>query len=188
MKGDPMSYTNRSGSWWPTPEEEHAAAAARRASDPNEHLSEILKPVKHRGVQSVALLGLEDEREKMADLVNADGQDDGIENLQKLGRAIQAAVDASRMSHPMIMGKDKDDHEISQAETKRRINWCIDIAREVRADLRWSLGRICEMLPRLLSDFLDGTFYEHFNEQRKFFAKKKLSRGLERQQRRMVGK
>lgn len=180
--------TNRSKPWFEQPAEERAAAAARRAADPNEHLSEILKPVKHKGIESVKGLGLEFEREKMADLVNADGQDDGVENLQKLGRAIQTAVDATRISHPMFLGKDKTSHEISQAETKRRINWCIEIALQFRFDLRWSLTRICEMLPRALADKLDGTFEQNFREHRKFYARKQVPKALQRAQKRLVGK
>lgn len=179
-------YTNRSGSWFPAPDEAHAAAAARRAADPNEHLSEILKPVKHKGVEAVKLLGLEFEREKMADLVNADGQEDGVQNLQRLGKAIQTAVDATRISHPMFLRQDRASHEISQAETKRRIQWCIDIALQVRFDLRWSLARICEMLPRMLADKLDGTFEQNFREHRKFFAKKQLPAALKRAQEREI--
>lgn len=181
-----MSDTNRFGSLFPRPDEQHAAVAVRRAADPNEHLSEILKPVKHKGIESVKLLGLEFEREKMADLVNADGQDDGIQNLQRLGQAIQTAVDATRISHPMFIGQDKTSHEISQAETKRRINWCIDIALQVRFDLRWSLARICEILPRLLADKLDGTFEQNFKEHRKFYAKKQVPFALQRAQKGLI--
>ena len=168
--------TNRAGSWFSRPEQ----SAVSRRRDPNQHLDSILRPIKERGIQSVALLGLETEREKMADLVNADGQDDGRANLQKLGLAIQKAVDASRISHPMFIGADPRSHQISQAETKRRIGWCIDIAQQMRFDMRWSLQRICEKLPLLLDHFLEGTFEQHLHERRGFYARNKVPAGLKR--------
>ena len=112
-------------------------------------------------------------QEKLGDLVNHDPKE-----MRRLGLAIQKAVDASRMAHPQLIG----DHKISQAETKRRIAWCVDIALQVRFDLDWSLARICEKLPHLLDDWLEGTFEQNLKEKRKFFAKGKTPAGLKRAQ------
>jgi len=171
--------TNRSGSWNPTPEEQDAAAIARRKMDPNQHLDQILAPIKERGIQSVDLLGLDTMAEKLGDLVNLQ-QDDGRENFKKLTLAIGKAIDASRIAHPHMIGQDPSDHQISQAETKRRIHWCITIAQQMRFDMKWSLTRICEKLPLLLDHWLEGTFEQHLHERRGFFARGKTPAGLKR--------
>ena len=171
--------TNRSGNWTPSPMEQDAAAHARRQMDPNQHLDQILAPIKERGIQSVALMGLETERDKLADLVNIK-QEDGPANLKKLGLAIQKAVDASRMAHPSFVNTDPNESNISQGETKRRIQWCVDIACQMRFDMKWSLTRICEKLPLLLDHYLDGTFEQHLHEGRSFYARGKTPAGLKR--------
>lgn len=166
--------TNRAGRW--TSEQEvDAANAARRQADPNQHLDQILQPIKQRGIQSVASLGLDTLHSKLADLVNHDPK-----QLKRLGLAIQKAVDASRIAYPMFIGTDASDHTISQAETKRRIEWCVDIALQMRFDMKWSLVRICEKLPLLLDNWLDGTFEQSLHERRGFFARGKTPAGLKR--------
>ena len=113
--------TNRAGGWFQTPkQQQRAMEVARRREDPNQHLDEVLRPIKERGIQSVGMLGLDTMHDKLGDLVNHDKAE-----MRRLALAIGKAIDASRIAHPHIIGVDPKDHKISQAETKRRIQWCI---------------------------------------------------------------
>lgn len=152
--------TNRAGSWY-----------GNRSEHP--HLRDVLRPLRERGIQSVGMVGLDDESERLQELASWDPR-----QFQRLAGAIQTAVDASRMTHPHIIATDPRDHQISQAETKRRMDWCLDIAMEVRRDLKWSLARICDELPSLLGRFLDGDFLKAIKEARHFWKRKKVPRGL----------
>lgn len=46
---------------------------------------------------------------------------------------------------------------ISRSEQKRRVGLCIAMFRELRGDLKWSLERIADHLPKFLRLELDGT-------------------------------
>lgn len=172
--GYPTS-TNRAGAWNVRPDVAKAQAAARRRANPNAHLDIMLQPVKHRGVQSIGLCGLDDQAAKIGDLVNHDPRE-----ADRLVRAIKSAVDASRMTHPSFIGCDPREHTISTGETKRRISWCVDLALQMRFDCKWSLERICQHFPVLLGHFLDGEWQSFIKENRKFWAKEKVPRGLGR--------
>ncbi len=149
--GYPTS-TNRAGAWFRRTSGPSQAVAPRVGSAPN-HLSEVLRPVKERGIQAVKLVGLDTEAERLRDLTNGDQ-----EQMNRLGRAINDAIAASILEYPSFIGRDKSEHQISQGELKRRINWCIEIAQQMRFDQkpRWSFDRICQRLPHLLMHFLRG--------------------------------
>lgn len=168
--------TNRAGGWGHiTPDAAKAREAARKRANPNHHLDVLLQPVKHRGIQTVGLCGLDDQAQKINDLVAND-----VREANRLVKAIQSAVDASRMTHPSFIGCDRHAHQISAGETKRRIAWCVDLALQMRFDCKWSLERICQHFPELLGRFLDGEWERFIKTKRRFWAKNKTPRGLGR--------
>ncbi len=49
---------------------------------------------------------------------------------------------------------------VTPAEQKRRVHLCIGIIKVLRGDLKWSLTRIVDHLPKYLRAELDGTPWE----------------------------
>ncbi len=75
--------------------------------------------------------------------------------LGKLSRAIESAVARSFA---------EDGSTPTNAEARRRGQICLTLVRELRGDLKWSLPRICDALPRGLRAKLDGIPWNPENE------------------------
>jgi hypothetical protein len=72
---------------------------------------------------------------------------DNPENVGALVRAIGNSVSQSFV---------EDRSRKTSAETKRRVEMCVSIARQLRRDLKWSVTRICDEMPFGLRCQLDG--------------------------------
>lgn len=80
------------------------------------------------------------------------------DQLPKVVKGIEVAISKSfaeeqRRLSPLIIGRVQ---RISQDEVKRRTRMCLDIFKVLRGDLRWSVDRIADALPRFLQNELDG--------------------------------
>jgi len=76
--------------------------------------------------------------------------------LGRITRAIESAVARSFRESRLYV--------VTGAEMRRRAAICVELVRELRGDLKWSIPRICDALPRGLRAKLDGTPWDPQNE------------------------
>ena len=80
--------------------------------------------------------------------------------MATLAIGIETAVKKSFETGAVMVFQTRD-------EVRRRTRLCVDVARELRGDLGWSVARIADALPRALRAKLDGTTFEPEEEQRR---------------------
>jgi hypothetical protein len=73
-------------------------------------------------------------------------------NLNNVALGIQRVVVGSLRTHPM--------RETTVAEAKRRTQFCLDLALELRHSMKWGAQRIVDTLPYALAAHLDGKNWE----------------------------
>lgn len=79
-------------------------------------------------------------------------------NIAKLVRGIENAVQRSFDSDLL---RDGAGRVITTGdEIKRRVNLCIDMAKQLRNDASWSVPRIVDAMPLMLRRRLDGQDYD----------------------------
>lgn len=78
-------------------------------------------------------------------------------NKAKVGQAITKAVQMSFYADDV--GGTQTEHEI-----KRRTNICLDYFKIMRNDLKWSIPKICDQMPRLLIAELSGMGAEFLDQ------------------------
>jgi hypothetical protein len=83
-------------------------------------------------------------------------------NIEKLVKGIERAVQRSFDSD---MIRDANGRVMtSGSEVKRRVNLCIDMAKQLRGDASWSIPRIVDTLPKMLRRRLDGQDWDPTTE------------------------
>jgi len=80
----------------------------------------------------------------------------GQKDQKRIVESIAAAVNESRRKHPQFIRADPNDHNISMAESDRRINICVDFVIEARNERGWSIERICDNVSRELDAKIDS--------------------------------
>lgn len=83
-------------------------------------------------------------------------------NIAKLVRGIEKAVQRSYDQDAIRDGAGRV--VTTQAEIRRRTNLCIDMAKDLRHDAKWSIDRISDALPRMLRRRLDGQDFDPTTE------------------------
>ena len=163
--------TNRGGSWYSPP------VRNSYVEDQHAHLRGLLAPVRHRGIVDMKGVALDSQRDKLIALFG-----DDVESQQKVARAIAAAVDSSRMTDPMFIGCDKEDHQLSAAEQQRRIDACLDLTVRLHNDEGRSITWITDHMPILLGRWIDGDIETYISATcgRRFTRRDAIPRGLER--------
>jgi hypothetical protein len=84
------------------------------------------------------------------------------QNIGKLVRGIERAIQRSFDQDLVRDGAGKV--ITTAAEIKNRTNLCIDMARLLRHEAKWSIDRIVDTLPRLLRRRLDGLDFDPTTE------------------------
>lgn len=75
-------------------------------------------------------------------------------------RAVKLSFDRQREPGHIILVNGSRDAPPSQAEAKRRIEICVKMFRELRGDLKWTVERIVDEMPRFLKMQIDGVSWE----------------------------
>lgn len=79
-------------------------------------------------------------------------------NIARLVKGIEAAVQRSYDTDLIRDGAGKV--ITTQDEVKRRANLCIDMAKQLRHEAKWSVFRIVDALPKMLRRRLDGQDFD----------------------------
>lgn len=83
-------------------------------------------------------------------------------NLERLVVGIEKAVQRSFDADLIRDGAGKV--ITSQSEVNDRVRFCIDVAKQLRHDAKWSIPRIADTLPKLLRRKLDGQDFDPTTE------------------------
>ncbi len=78
--------------------------------------------------------------------------------LAGISDAVLASFRADRMPGRIILVTAQA--RVTEAERKRRVMLCVSIFKVLRGDMKWSLEKIVDHLPRYLRAELDGTPWE----------------------------
>lgn len=84
------------------------------------------------------------------------------QNIAKLVRGIERAVQRSFDSDLIRDGAGRV--VTTQDEIKRRVNLCVDMAKQLRHDAKWSVPRIADALTKMLRRRLDGLDFDPTTE------------------------
>lgn len=83
-------------------------------------------------------------------------------NIAKLVKGVERAVQRSYDDDRIRDGAGKV--ITTKDEIKRRVNLCVDMAKQLRHDAKWSVDRIADALPRMLRRRLDGQDFDPTTE------------------------
>ncbi len=83
-------------------------------------------------------------------------------NVARLVKGIERAI--QRSSDQDLVRDGAGRVITTAAEIKRRTNLCIDAAKVLRHDMKWSVPRIVDALPRILRRQLDGQDWDPTTE------------------------